>query len=165
MRYTTIGRPPVQSPNPFSCYPSHKQFFLSDAQELTSIGRLHAIDANSSVTRDGVISVTYKTHWPGPSEPACGREMDLQHSRNHILRYSASTPDQHSQINRLTAECASMWHSVSFLRTKANVFGAQLRSHHAHRVDSPPPRHSTPSGGPLLVQGRRRFVVAWANQR
>ena len=118
-------------------------------------------DDNSSVTRGGVISVIYKTHWLGLSEPSWGREMDLQHSRNNILRYSAGTPDQKRQTNRFATECASVRHGASFLRTWANIFGAQPRSSHAHRVDSPPPRHSTPSGSPLLVQGRRWVVVPW----
>ena len=48
---------------------------------------------------------------------------------------------------------------------KDEHFGDQLRLCHAHRVDSPPPRYSTPSGSPRLVQGRRRVVVAWAIQR
>ena len=86
--------------------------------------------------------------------------MDFQHFRNQILRYPAGTPNQPRQIHHFTAKCVSVRHSVSFLCTKANTFGAQLRSRHARRVDSPPPRHSTSSGSPRLVQGRRWIVVA-----
>ena len=39
--------------------------------------------------RGGVIAVLYKTHWVGLSEPSWEREMDLQLSRTHILRYWA----------------------------------------------------------------------------
>ena len=48
----------------------------------------------------GVIAVLYETHWAGLSEPSWEREMDLQLSRTHILRYWAGTPDQHRQKNR-----------------------------------------------------------------
>ena len=51
--------------------------------------------------RGGVIAVLYKTHWVGLSEPSWDREMDLQLSRTHILRYWAGTPDQYRQTNRL----------------------------------------------------------------
>ena len=73
--YTTIGRPPTQSPDFLSCYPSQKRSFLSDTQELTNKDRLHTSDNHSSVTRGGVISVIYKTHWLGLSEPSWEREM------------------------------------------------------------------------------------------
>ena len=43
----------------------------------------------------------YKPHWVGLSEPSWEREMDLQLSRTHILRYWAGIPDQHRQTNRL----------------------------------------------------------------
>ena len=36
----------------------------------------------------------------GLSEPSWGREMDLQRSRNRILRYWAGTPGQPRQTNR-----------------------------------------------------------------
>ena len=162
--YTTIGRPPAQSSDSLSRNPSHQPPFLSDTQGLTIIGRLHTGDDHSSVTRDGVVSVTYKTHWLGLFEPAWGREMDLQPSRNHTIRYSAGNACQYRRTNRFTTECASVRHNVSFLRTKANILSAQLRSRHAHTVDSQPPRHSIPSGSPLLVQGRRSVVVSWENQ-
>ena len=51
--------------------------------------------------RGGVITVLYKTHWAGLSEPSWDREMDLHLSRSHIVRYWAGTPDQHRQTNRL----------------------------------------------------------------
>ena len=101
VRYTTTGRPPAQSPDLLSRYPSNKLSFLSDTQELTNEGRLHTRGDHSSVTRGGVISVIYKTHWLGLSEQCWGWEMGLQHSRNHILCYWAGKPDQHSQTNRL----------------------------------------------------------------
>ena len=144
VHYTTIGRPPAQSTDLLSCYPSHTRSFLSDIQELTNKGRLHSSDGHSSATRGGVISVIYKTHWRVLSEPSWGWEMDLHHSRNHILRYSVGTPDQHRQTNRFYSKMRfGAAQLVSFLRTRANIFGAQLCSRHAHRVDSPPPRHST----------------------
>ena len=99
--HITIGRPPAQSPNLLSCYPSYKRSFLSDTQELTNKGRLHTSNDHSSVTRGGVIAVLCKTHWVGLSEPFWDRKMDLHLSRPHILRYWARTPDQHRQTNRL----------------------------------------------------------------
>ena len=51
--------------------------------------------------RGGVIAVLHKTHWVGLSEPSWEREMDLELSRTHILRYWAETPDYHRQTNRL----------------------------------------------------------------
>ena len=70
VRYTTIGRPPAQSPDILSCYPLHKRFFLSDTQELTNKGRLNTSEDHSSVTRGGVISVIYKMHGLRLSEPS-----------------------------------------------------------------------------------------------
>ena len=43
----------------------------------------------------------YKPHWVGLSEPSWEREMDLQLSRTHILRYWAGIPDQHRKTNRV----------------------------------------------------------------
>ena len=68
---------------------------------MTTKTRLHTSDVPSSVTGGGVISMMYKTHWLGLSEQRWGWEMDLQRSRNHFLRYSTGTPDQHRQTNRL----------------------------------------------------------------
>ena len=51
--------------------------------------------------RGGVIAVLLKAHWAGPSKPSWEREMDLQRSRTHILRYWAVTTDQHRQTIRL----------------------------------------------------------------
>ena len=87
VRHTTIGRPPAQLLDFLSCYPSHKRSFLSDTQELTNIGRPHTSNNHSSVTRGGVISVIYKTHWLGFSEPFLEREINPHLSRPHIFRY------------------------------------------------------------------------------
>ena len=51
--------------------------------------------------RGGIIAMLYKTRWVGLSEPPWEREMDLQLSRAHSLRYWAGTPDQHRQTNHL----------------------------------------------------------------
>ena len=51
--------------------------------------------------RGGVIAVLYKTHWVGLSRPSWKREMDVQFSRTHVLRYWAGHPDQHPQTNHL----------------------------------------------------------------
>ena len=57
--------------------------------------------------------------------------MDLQLSRTQNLRYSAGTPDQHRQTNRLYRGCALTPHNVSFPGITANVFWrpATLASH------------------------------------
>ena len=44
--------------------------------------------------RAGVIAVLYETHRKGLLQPSWEREMDLQHSRQHVLQYSAGTPNQ-----------------------------------------------------------------------
>ncbi len=51
--------------------------------------------------RGGVIAVLYETHWAGLLSPSWERELDLQHSRRHILLYWSGTPTQHRQTNRL----------------------------------------------------------------
>ena len=51
--------------------------------------------------RGGIIAVLYKTLWMGLSESSWEREMGLQHSLIHILRYWAGAPDQCRQTNRL----------------------------------------------------------------
>ena len=51
--------------------------------------------------RGGVIAVLYETQRKGLLQPSWEREMDLQHSRQHILHYWAGTPLQHQQANRL----------------------------------------------------------------
>ena len=58
-----------------------------------------------------------------------------------VGRHPGRTPPKPTAF---AAECALVRHSVSFLETKANIFGAQLCSRHARRVDSSPPRHCTP---------------------
>ena len=56
---------------------------------------VETITGHQSVrARGGVIAVLYQTHWVGLSEPSWEREMDLQLSRTHIVRYWAGTPDQ-----------------------------------------------------------------------
>ena len=50
--------------------------------------------------RGGVIAVLYETHWKGLLRPSWEREMDLQHSRQHILRYWQGLPDQQRSTNR-----------------------------------------------------------------
>ena len=50
--------------------------------------------------RGGVIAVLYETHWKGLLRPSWEREMDLQHSRAHVLRYWTGAPDQRRQANR-----------------------------------------------------------------
>ena len=81
--------------------------------------------------RGGVTAVLYKTHWVGLSEPSWEREMGLQLSRTHSLRYWASIPGQHRQTNRLSAGFALARYSVSFPGTTGNVFWRQttLASH------------------------------------
>ena len=51
--------------------------------------------------RGGVIAVLYETHWAGLLSPSWERELDLQHSRRHILLYWSGTPTQHRPTNRL----------------------------------------------------------------
>ena len=51
--------------------------------------------------RGGVIAVLYETHWKGILQSSWEREVDLQHSRQHILYYWAGTPLQYQQENRL----------------------------------------------------------------
>ena len=51
--------------------------------------------------RGGVIAVLYETHLTGLVSPSWERELDLQHSRRHMLFYLSGTPAQHKQTNRL----------------------------------------------------------------
>ena len=71
--------------------------------------------------RGGVITVLYKTHLAGLSEPSWEREMDLHLSRSHILRYWAGTPDQHRQPIRLYRRMGSGRLSASSPATTGNV--------------------------------------------
>ena len=106
LRCITIGRLPALPLDFLLCCPSHMCLRksvppLSDTQELANKGRLPITDDDSSVTRGGFITVLDKTHWMGLFEPSSERDMDLQHSRNHIVRYWTGTPDQPRQTNRL----------------------------------------------------------------
>ena len=49
--------------------------------------------------RGGVIAVLYEIHWKGLLRPSWKREMDLQHSRQHILQYWQGLPDQQRSAN------------------------------------------------------------------
>ena len=49
----------------------------------------------------GVIVVLHETHWKGLLQLSWERDMGLQHSRQHVVRYWAGTPPQHQQENRL----------------------------------------------------------------
>ena len=51
--------------------------------------------------RGGIIAVLHETHWVGLLSPSWERELDLHHSRRHILLYWSGTPTQHRQENRL----------------------------------------------------------------
>ena len=81
--------------------------------------------------RSGVIAVLYKTHWVGLSEPSWEREMDIQLSRTHILRYGPALRTSTAKPTAFTAGCALARHSVSFPGTTANGFWrpAALASH------------------------------------
>ena len=84
-------------------------------------------------------------------------------SNSHLtlfVRHPGPTPRTQPLYRRMRTGAAQRKLSVK----NVNFLGAQLRSRHAHRVDSLPPRRSTPSGRPSLVQGRRWVVVCWANQ-
>ena len=118
--------------------------FLSDTQELINKDRLRTSDDHSSVTRGGVIAVIYKTHCMGLSEPSWGRGMGLQHSRTTSYVIRPAPLSNTGKPIALSAECALVRHGVSFFRTTADIFSAQLCSRYAHRVDSPPPPHITP---------------------
>ena len=108
---------------------------LSDTQELGNKDRLPITDDDSSVTRGGFITVLDKTHWMALSEPSSERGMDLQHSRNHNVRYWAGTPDQPRQTNRLCRRMRVGAAQRDLSRNKGEYVGAQLRPRHAHRVN------------------------------
>ena len=72
--------------------------------------------------RGGVIAVRYKTHSMGLSEPSWEREIDLKHSRNHILPTGPAPRTNDAKPTAVSAECASVRHSVSFYRTEADIF-------------------------------------------
>ena len=108
----------------------------------------------------------YKTHWVGLSEPSWEREMDLQSSRTHILRYWAGTPDQHSQTNRL------------YRRMRIGAAQRELSRNNGERVWRPAtPAYNAQSGFAATAtrcspreptfgtRGRRSVEVAWKNQR
>ena len=45
--------------------------------------------------RGGVVAVLYEIHWAGILSPSWEGELDLQHSRRHILLYWSGTPAKH----------------------------------------------------------------------
>ena len=79
-------------------------------------------DQKSFRGRGGVIAVLYKTHLVRLSKPSLGREMDLHLSRTHSLGYSAGTPEQHRQPNRLYHRMRTGQHIVSPPGPTGNVF-------------------------------------------
>ena len=109
----------------------------------------------------------YETHWTGLSGPSWEREMDLQLSRHEILCLWAGT-SQHRQTNRLYRRTRTGAAQRELLGVTASVSSVRallplLRS--ARRLASSLQRHGASQRSPLLVRGRRRFVVAWENQR
>ena len=90
------------SPTTFSKKPLPYHVTQDDVSAPLQQLEVEKITRHQSVRgRGGVIAVLYKTHWVGLSEPSWEREIDLQLSRTHILRYWADTPDLHRQTNRL----------------------------------------------------------------
>ena len=72
--------------------PSQKRSFLSDTQELTNKGRLHANDDHSSVTRGGVISVICKTHWLGLYHPGGEKwAPNTLETTSYVIRLASRT--------------------------------------------------------------------------
>ena len=59
-----------------------------------------------------------------------------------------------------TARYELVLHIGNFLGVTASVPGARLRLHATRRLASPLQRHGASQRSPLLVKGRRRFVVA-----
>ena len=87
LRYIAISRPPALSPKLMLGYPPHRLSSLSITQELAHKDRLHATGDDLSVTRGDVMAMQYKIHWMKLSEPSWEGEMNLQYTRNHVLRY------------------------------------------------------------------------------
>ena len=125
----------------------------------------HITGHQSVRERGGVIAVLYKTHCAGLSEPSWEREMDLDLSRSLILRFRAGTPNHHRQTNRL------------YRRMRLGAAQRKLSRNNGERLQGPGyacvPRvdrlrryHDTVllKGAHVLVQGRRRVMVAWKNQ-
>lgn len=77
-------------------------YYVTVEDVSTPVERLEveSIQGHQSVRgRGGVIAVLYETHWKGLLRSSWEREMDLQHSRAHILKYWTGTPDQHRLTN------------------------------------------------------------------
>ena len=115
--------------------------------------------------RGGVIAVMYKTQWTGLSGPSWEPEMDLQLFRHEILRYWAGTPNQHRQTNRLhrRTRISAAQREISRNngeRFLAHGYGCVPRAEWLSRYST-----TVPPNGADLVQGRRRFMMAWEYQR
>jgi len=78
-------------------------YHVTENDVSTPVERLEVerISGHQSVRgRGGTMAVLYQTHWKGLLRPSWERELDLQHSKLHILRYWTGSPDQHRQTNR-----------------------------------------------------------------
>ena len=102
--------------------------------------------------------------WDSPNHPG-GEKWTSNSLAPTMCVIGSALRTSTAKLTAFTAGCALAQHSVSSPGTTANVFGAWLRLRPTRGVASPLPRHRAPQGSPLLVQGRRRVVVAWKNQR
>ena len=106
------------------------------------------------------------TRWAGLSEPFWERELGLQLSRTHILRFCAGISDQHRQTKLLYRRMRKGAAQGELSRNNGErCFGARPRLHPTRGVASPLPRYGASQGSPRLVQGRRWVMVAWKSQR
>ena len=107
----------------------------------------------------------YEMHWTGLSRPSLEREMNLQLFRHEILRYGAGTPNQHRQTNVCTVGWELVLHNGKFLgvtaRDSRRPVTAAFRTQNCLATTA---TRCFPTS-PLLVQGRRRFVVAWEDPK
>ena len=166
-------KPPPQKgafhPNKITASKKSPPYHVTQDDVSTPLQRLEVeqITGHQPVRgRGGVIAVLYKTHWSGLSEPSLERERDPHLSRHHILRYWAGTPHQHRQTNRLDRRMRIGAAQRELSRNNGERFRVP-RYDCAPRAEWLRRYHDTalPKGNLLLVQGRRRVIVAWKNQR
>ena len=106
-----------------------------------------------------------ETHWTELSRPSWDRDMNLQLSRHEIFCAAGPARQISTAKPTCTAGCELVLHKGNFLEYRRAFPGVRLRLRSARRLASPLQRHGASQRNPLLLQGRRRFVVTWEDQR
>lgn len=106
------------------------------------------------------IAVLYETRWRGLLRPSWGRDMDLQHLRQHTHRYWTGTLNQHRQTNGLYLRMRVRATPRELARASGECSASPVFVGVLRNVWATLPALGASCWGPTLVQDPGCLVVA-----